>query len=110
MNTILNRIYKILFWKVFEIEKEEEIRLKTSFQLQFMKKTVKLEQVFIKMIDRVIIDLPAVERHLEGVIQMFSLEVIPIYKIMIEMDEYIDTRSNQRHLMLTEREWMFEQR
>jgi hypothetical protein len=65
-----------------------------------------------KMIDRVIIDLPAVERHLEGVIQIFlqfnkeylifSLEAIPIYGIIIEMDEYMDARRNQRHLMLVD--------
>jgi hypothetical protein len=27
---------------------------------------------------------------------------------MIEIDEYIDARRNQRHLVLAEREWMFE--
>jgi hypothetical protein len=36
-----------------------------------MKETIKLKQTFIKMIDKIIIDLPAVERHLEGIIQMF---------------------------------------
>jgi hypothetical protein len=54
------------------------------------------------MTDRIIIDLRPIERHLEGVVQMFLqfnkeyliflLEVIPIYRIMIEIDEYIDAR------------------
>jgi hypothetical protein len=35
---------------------------------------------------------------------------MPIYGIMIELDEYIDTKRSQRHLGLAEREWMFEQR
>jgi hypothetical protein len=35
---------------------------------------------------------------------------MPIYNIKIELDEYIDARRNQRHLVLVEREWMFEQR
>jgi hypothetical protein len=85
-----------------------------------MKEIVKLDQTFINMIDRVIIDIPAIERHLEVVIQMFlqfdkeylilSLEAIPIYGIMIELDEYINAKRNQRHLVLAEREWIFEQR
>jgi hypothetical protein len=33
-----------------------------------MKETVKLDQTFIKMIDGVIIDVPAVERHLKRAI------------------------------------------
>jgi hypothetical protein len=45
------------FWTAFEIEiKEDQIRLRTFFQVQFMKKTVKLDQTFIKMIDGVIIN------------------------------------------------------
>jgi hypothetical protein len=35
---------------------------------------------------------------------------MPIYGIMIELNEYIDARRNQRHLVLAEREWIFEQR
>jgi hypothetical protein len=72
------------------------------------------------MIDRVTIELPAIERHLEGVIQMFlqfdkeylilPLEAMPIYGIMIELDEYIDTKRSQRHLGIAGREWIFEQR
>jgi hypothetical protein len=62
---------QVNFLREFEIEiKKKEIRLRTFFQLQFMK-TVKLKQTFIKMIDRVIIDFLAVERYLEGVIEMF---------------------------------------
>jgi hypothetical protein len=76
INIILNRIYEnsilVKFWRVFKIEiKQDQIRLRTFFQLQFMKKIIKLKQTFIKIINRVIIDLPAIERHLEGVIQMF---------------------------------------
>jgi hypothetical protein len=75
-NITLIRMYKfsilVNFWRIFEIEiKNDQIRLKTFFQLQFMKETVKLDQTFINMIDKVIIDLLAVERHLEGVVQMF---------------------------------------
>jgi hypothetical protein len=49
--------------------------------------------------------LPAIERQLEGVIQMFlqfekeylllPLEAMPIYGIMIELDEYIDAKRSQ---------------
>jgi hypothetical protein len=85
-----------------------------------MKKIVKLDQTSITMVDRVIIDIPAIERHLEGVIQMFlqfdkeylmlPLEAMPIYDIMIELDDYIDAKRSQQHLVLAEREWIFEQR
>jgi hypothetical protein len=51
--------------------KDDQIKLKTFFQLQFMKEIVKLYQTFINMVDRVIIDIPAIEKHLERVIQMF---------------------------------------
>jgi hypothetical protein len=115
----LVRIYKnsilVKFWRTFEIEiKENQIKLKIFFQLQFMKKIIKLNQTFINMVDKVTIELPAIEKHLEGVIQMFlqfdkeylilPLEAIPIYGIMIELDEYIDTKRNQRHLGLAERD------
>jgi hypothetical protein len=70
-----------------------------------MKKSIKLKNTFIMMLNRVIIDLPAVERHLEGVIQVFlqfdkeylvfPLESIPIYGIIPEIDEYIDIKRNQ---------------
>jgi hypothetical protein len=36
-----------------------------------MKETVNLDKTFIRMIDRVIVKLLAVEGHLEGVIQVF---------------------------------------
>jgi hypothetical protein len=72
------------------------------------------------MVDKVTIELPAIERHLEGPIQMFLqfdkeylillLEAMPIYGIMIELDEYIDTKRSQRHLGFAKREWIFEQR
>jgi hypothetical protein len=38
------------------------------------------------------------------------LEAVPIYGIMIELDEYIDAKGSQKHLILAEKEWMFEQR
>jgi hypothetical protein len=89
----------------FEIEfEEEEIRLRTYLQLKFMKESIKLENIFIKMVDKVIIDLLAVERHLEGVIQfflqfhkeylLFPLELMPIYGIIPEIDKYIDIKRN----------------
>jgi hypothetical protein len=95
----------INFWRKFEIEfKEEEIRLRTYLQLEFIKEIIKLENTFIRMVDKVIIDLPGVERHLEGVIQVFlqfDKELMPIYG-------YIDIKKNQRPLMVLEREWIFE--
>jgi hypothetical protein len=41
---------------------------------------------------------------------ILPLEAMPTYGIMIELDEYIDTKRSQRHLVLAEREWMFKQR
>jgi hypothetical protein len=108
-NITLNRLYKnsilVKIWRTFEIEiKEDQIKLRAFFQLHS----------FIRMINIIIINLPAVERHLKRVIQMFlqfhkeyiifPLEAMPIYGIMIEVDEYIDARRNQRHLVLVERE------
>jgi hypothetical protein len=55
------------------------------------------------MVYKVVINLPSVERHL-GVIQMFLQ-----YDIMIELDDYINAKKSQRHLVLAEREWIFEQ-
>jgi hypothetical protein len=83
-----------------------------------MKEIIKLDQTFINMVDKVTIELPAIKRHLEGVIQMFLqfdkefliLEEMPIYGIMIELDEYIDTKRGQRHFEFAEREWIFDQR
>jgi hypothetical protein len=91
----------VKFWRTFEIEiKEDQIKLRTFFQLQFMKETVKLDQTFVKMIDRVIIDLSIVERHLERVIQMF-LQFDKEYVIFpLEAMPYIDARRNKQHLML----------
>jgi hypothetical protein len=79
-----------------------------------MKEIVKLDQTFITMVDKVIIDIPAIERHLDGVIQMFlqfdkEYLILPL-GIMIELDEYIDTKRSQRYLVLAERKWMFKQR
>jgi hypothetical protein len=117
INIILIGMYKnsvlVKIWRTFEIEiKNDQIKLKTFFQLQFMKEIVRLGQIFINMVNRVIIDVPAIERHLERVIQMLilPLEAMPIYGIMIELDVYIDAKRSQRHLGLAEREWMFEQR
>jgi hypothetical protein len=39
--------------------------------LELIKESIKLENTFIRMVDTVIIDLPAVEKQLEGVIQVF---------------------------------------
>jgi hypothetical protein len=41
---------------------------------------------------------------------ILPLEATPIYGIMIELDEHIDVKRSQRHFVLAEREWMFEQR
>jgi hypothetical protein len=85
-----------------------------------MKEILNLDKTFINMINKVTIELPAIERHLEGVIQMFlqfdkaylilPLETMPIYGIMIGLDEYIDMKRSQRHLGVAEREWIFEER
>jgi hypothetical protein len=46
-NSILVKI-----WRTSEIEiKDDQIKLKTFFQLQFMKKIIKLNQIFINMVD-----------------------------------------------------------
>jgi hypothetical protein len=71
-NITLVRMYKnsilVKFWRTFEIEiKDDQIKLTTFFQLQFMKKIVKLDQTFINMVDKVIIGFPAIERHLKGI-------------------------------------------
>jgi hypothetical protein len=43
----------VKFWRKFEIEiKEEEIRLRTYLQLEFMKGSIKLENTFTRMIDK----------------------------------------------------------
>jgi hypothetical protein len=83
-----------------------------------MKEIVKLDQTFINIVDKIITNKPIIKKHLEGVIQMFlqfdkeylilSLEAMAIYGIMIEIDAYIDTKRNRWHLILAEREWIFE--
>jgi hypothetical protein len=111
----------VKFWRIFEIEiKQDQIKLKTFFQLQFMKEIMNLDKTFINMINKVMIELPAIERHLEGVIQMFlqfdkaylilPLETMLIYGIMTDLDEYIDIKRNQKHLKIAEKEWIFEHR
>jgi hypothetical protein len=39
---------------------------------------------------------------------IFPLEIMPIYGIMIEIDEYMDARRNQQYFVSAETEWMFE--
>jgi hypothetical protein len=41
---------------------------------------------------------------------ILPLEAMPIYGLMIEVDEYIDMKRGQRHLGPAERELIFEQR
>jgi hypothetical protein len=50
---------------------ESNIRIKTSSQLEFMKKLVDLEDSSLDKIDNIIIEFPTVERLLEGVIKYF---------------------------------------
>jgi hypothetical protein len=62
----------------------------------------------------------AIESHLESVLEMFPqldkdclilpIESMPIYSIIKEADEFIDSRRNQRPLVDIEREWTFGQR
>jgi hypothetical protein len=123
--TPLVRIHKnstlVKFWRFFEIEiKQNQIELKAFFQLQFIKEILNLDKTFINMVNKVTIELLAIESHLEGVIQMFlqfdkaylilPLETMPIYGIMIDLNEYIDMKRSQRHLGVAEREWIFEER
>jgi hypothetical protein len=72
----LIRIYKnsilVKFHRKFEIEiLESIIRIKTFFQLQFMKKWVSLENSSLDKIDNILIELPTIERLLENVMKMF---------------------------------------
>jgi hypothetical protein len=58
----------VKFWRTFKIEiKNDQIKLKTFFQLQFMKEIIKLDQTFINMVDKVIIDMPAFRRSYSNI-------------------------------------------
>jgi hypothetical protein len=41
---------------------------------------------------------------------IIPVEYIPVYGIMEELDNYIDSRRNRRPLSHMEKEWMFEHR
>jgi hypothetical protein len=111
----------VKFHRKFEIEiLESNIRIKTFFQLQIMKKWVKLENSSLDKIDNIVIEFPAVERLLESVIKIFlqfdseywiiPVECMPVYGIMQELDNYIDSKRNRLPLMRIEKDWMFDHR
>jgi hypothetical protein len=104
------RIYKnsvlVKFHRKFEIEiLESNIRIKTYFQLQFMKKLVNLENSTLNKVDNIVIELPTAERLLENVIKILlqfdreywiiPVECMPIYGIMQELDNYIYSKRNR---------------
>jgi hypothetical protein len=124
-NLNLVRVYKnsilVKFHRKFEIEiLNSDIRIKTFFQLQFMKKWVSLENSSLDKIDNILIELPTVKRLLENVLKMFlqfdseywimPVECMPIYGIMEELDIYIDAKKNRQPLTHIEKDWMFDQR
>jgi hypothetical protein len=68
----------------------------------------------------VIIEFTTVERLLEGVIKIFlqfdseywltPVEYIPVYGIMQELDNYVDSKRNRCPLTHLEKEWIFDHR
>jgi hypothetical protein len=72
----LVRIYKnsalVKFHRKFEIQIEEsDIRIKTFFQSQFMRKWVNLENSSLDKVDNILIEFPVVERLIESVLKVF---------------------------------------
>jgi hypothetical protein len=118
------RIYKnslVNFLRRFEIDiLDSNIKIKTFFQLKFMKKLVALGDSSLDKIDNAIIEFPVVERLLEGVLKIFlqfdseywiiPVECMLVYGIMQELDNYIDSRRNRHPLSHMKKEWMFEHR
>jgi hypothetical protein len=111
----------VKFLRRFEIEiLELNIRIKTFFQLEFMNKLVDLENSSPDKIDNITIEFPTVERLLEGVIKVFlqfdseywiiPVECMPMYGIMPELDNYIDSKRNRCPLTYIEKEWIFDHR
>jgi hypothetical protein len=85
-----------------------------------MNKLVDLEDSSLDKIDSITIEFPTVERLLKGVIKVFLqfdseywiilVECMPIYGIMPELDNYIDSKRNRRPLIYIEKEWIFDYR
>jgi hypothetical protein len=105
---VLIRLYKnsllTKFLRKFEIEiLQTSINIKTFYQLKFMGKY--LEEFNIDRIDSIIVEFPNVERLIEGVIKVFlqfdseyliiPMECMPIYGIIPELDNYIDSKRNR---------------
>jgi hypothetical protein len=85
-----------------------------------MNKLADLKDSSLDKIDNVIIEFTTVERLLEGVIKIFlqfdseywitPVEYIPVYGIMKELDNYVDSKRNRCPLTHLEKEWIFEHR
>jgi hypothetical protein len=85
-----------------------------------MKKWVNLKDSMLDKIDNILIELPTVERLLKNVLKMFlqfnseywifPVECMPIYRLIQEVDIYIDAKRNKRPLTHIEKDWMFNQR
>jgi hypothetical protein len=75
---------------------------------------VNLKNSTLDKIDNIVIELPAVERLLDNVIKILlqfdneywikPVECMPIYGIMQEVDNYIDSKRNRRPLMRIEKD------
>jgi hypothetical protein len=81
---------------------------------------VNLEKSSLNKIDYVTIEFPTVERLIEGVLKVFlqfdskyciiTMECMPVYRIMLELNNYIDSKRNQCPLTYIEKEWIFDHR
>jgi hypothetical protein len=99
---------------------ELNIRIKTFFQLEFLNKLVDLENSNLNKIDNIIIKFPTAEKLLERVIRIFlqfnseywitPVEYMPVYGIMQELDNYINSKRNRCPLTHIEKEWIFDHR
>jgi hypothetical protein len=105
----------------FQIEiTKNEIKMVTFYCLSYMKIKINIEETFINMRDISILEYPIVETYLESVLELFlqfdkeyliiSLELMAIYGIMQEIDEFINFRKNQRNLVEDEKSWIFKQK
>jgi hypothetical protein len=122
---VLLRLYKnsllTKFLRRFEIKiLETNIRIKTFYQLEFMNMLVNLKEFSLDKIDYIVVEFPTVESLLEGVIKVFlqfdsgywiiPVECMLVYGIMLELDNYIDSKRNRHPLTYIEKEWIFDHR
>jgi hypothetical protein len=76
---VLIRLYKnsllTKFLRKFEIKiLQSSINIKTFYPLEFMGKLVNLEETSIDRIDSIIVEFPTIEKFIEGVIKVFTIQ------------------------------------